>query len=121
MNKVIIKSIVSIICAAAICVTIFLCSDNKEANYPDYMSETQAAEYLGIDEARLVIMRKNLKYLEGAYVAYSYEENGEMVTVYKYSKQALNDTMAELMATDSKRNINFKYIEEVLKDQEKAE
>lgn len=122
MNKVIIKAIVSVLCTVAICVTIFVCTgNNKEATYPDYMTETQAAEYLGIDEARLVIMRKNLKYLEGAYVSYSYEENGETVTVYKYSKEALNDVMAELMATEAKKNINFKYIEQILDENAQKE
>ena len=62
-------------------------------------------------------MRKYLKYLEGAYVSYSYEENGVVVTVYMYSKLALNDTMAKLMDNEGRKNINFKYIEQIIKDQ----
>lgn len=118
MVKTIIKCVVAILCTVAICVTVFVCTGKADKNVtPDYMTEAQAAEYLGISAERLEIMRKNLKYLEGAYVSYSYEENGEIVTVYMYSKQALNDTMAELMDSEAKKNINFKYIEQILKDQ----
>lgn len=117
MVKTIIKCIVAILCTVAICVTIFVCTSKPADITPDYMTEAQAAEYLGVSAERLEIMRKNLKYLEGAYVSYSYEENGEVVTIYMYSKQALNDTMSELMDSEGKKNINFKYIEQIIKDQ----
>ncbi|MBQ8782966.1 MAG: hypothetical protein IJZ57_04260 [Clostridia bacterium] len=118
MVKTIIKCAVAILCTVAICVTIFVCTGNNGADAtPDYMTEAQAAEYLGISAERLEIMRKNLKYLEGAYVSYSYEVDGEVETVYMYSKQALNDTMAELMDEEGKKNINFKYIEQIIKEQ----
>lgn len=117
MVKTIIKCAVAVLCTVAICVTIFVCTGKSEETAPDYMTEAQAAEYLGVSAERLEIMRKNLKYLEGAYVSYSYEENGEVVTVYMYSKQALNDTMAELMDNEGRKNINFKYIEQIIKDQ----
>ncbi len=117
MVKTIIKCAVAILCTVAICVTIFVCTGKSGDTTPDFMTEAQAAEYLGVSAERLEIMRKNLKYLEGAYVAYSYEDNGEVVTVYMYSKQALNDTMAELMDSEGKKNINFKYIEQIIKDQ----
>lgn len=117
MVKTIIKCAVAVLCTVAICVTIFVCTGKSGETTPDYMTEAQAAEYLGVSAERLEIMRKNLKYLEGAYVSYSYEENGEVVTVYMYSKQALNDTMAELMDNEGRKNINFKYIEQIIKDQ----
>lgn len=118
MVKTIIKCVVAILCTVAICVTISVCTGKTdETATPDYMTEAQAAEYLGISAERLEIMRKNLKYLEGAYVSYSYEVDGELQTVYMYSKQALNDTMAELMDAEGKKNINFKYIEQILADQ----
>lgn len=118
MIKTIIKCVVAILCTVAVCVTIFVCTGKKdEATAPDFMTEAQVAEYLGISEERVEIMRKNLKYLEGAYVSYSYEIDGEMQTVYIYSKQALNDTMAKLMSENGKKNINFKYIEEILANQ----
>lgn len=121
MKKTIITSIVSILCTVALCVTIFVCvgNNNTDNNYGDYMTESQAAEYLGISESRLAIMRKNLKYLEGAYITYSYVEDGQDVIIYMYSKDALNDTMAKLMADDTKQSINFKYLEEILAEQEK--
>lgn len=117
MVKTIIKCAVAVLCTVAICVTIFVCTGKSGETAPDYMTEAQAAEYLGVSAERFEIMRKNLKYLEGAYVSYSYEENGEVVTVYMYSKQALNDTMAELMDNEGRKNINFKYIEQIIKDQ----
>ena len=117
MVKTIIKCIVAILCTVAICVTIFVCTSKPADITPDYMTEAQAAEYLGVSAERLEIMRKNLKYLEGAYVSYSYEENGEVVTIYMYSKQALNDTMSELMDSECKKNINIKNIEQIIKDQ----
>ena len=52
MTKTIISAVVSVICTAAICITAFLCVNNykKEtaAVSNDYMTEAQAAEYLGI-------------------------------------------------------------------------
>ncbi len=121
MKKTIIKCIVSVLCTVALCVTIFVCTNNNDSanTYSDYMTEAQAAEYLGISESRLEIMRKNLKYLDGAYITYSYVEDGKDVTVYMYSKEALNDTMAELMADNAKKSINFKYLEEILAEQGK--
>lgn len=121
MKKTIIKIIFAVLCTVALCVTIFVCTktDNTATSYNDYMTEAQAAEYLGISESRLKIMRKNLKYLEGAYMTYSYEENGEMVTVYMYSKDALNETINEMMDDNAKKSINFKYIEDILAKQDK--
>ena len=81
MVKTIIKCAVAVLCTVAICVTIFVCTGKSGETAPDYMTEAQAAEYLGVSAERFEIMRKNLKYLEGAYVSYSYEENGERETV----------------------------------------
>lgn len=118
MKKTIISCVVSILCTVALCVTIFVSTGNSNTDsVPDYMTETQAAEYLGISADRLEIMRKNLKYLEGAYVSYSYEVDGEVETIYIYSKQALNDTMEKLMNESGKKNINFKYIEQIIAEQ----
>ncbi len=122
MKKTIIKSIVAILCTIAICVTIgvvFADNSKSEEVYGDYMTEAQAAEYLGITEERLAIMRVNLDYMDGAFMVYSYVEDGEDVISYMYSKQALNDVMAKLMADNGKRSINFKILEEVLAEQEK--
>ncbi len=121
MKKTIIKSVVAILCTVALCVTISLSTKTTDTTkeYGDYMTEAQAAEYLGISEKRLSIMRVNLDYLDGAFMSYTYVENGEDITVHMYSKQALNDTMAKLMADNGKRNLNFKFLEEILDKQEK--
>lgn len=121
MTKTIISAVVSVICTAAICITAFLCVNNykKEtaAVSNDYMTEAQAAEYLGISENHLTIMRKNLKYLEGSYIVYSYvDDNDKDVSVCMYSKDELDKAVEELMSKSSSSSINFKYIEDAIKE-----
>lgn len=133
-NKSVLEKIitpaVSLVCTAAICITGATCvskvvnKDKKDGNVSisaqsedAYMTEAEAAAYLGIDEARMTIMRKNLKYLEGTYIDYSFKgEDGEITEVVMYQKAKLDSVMADLMK--DKNTINFKYIEEAL---EKAE
>ena len=121
MTKTIISAVVSVICTAAICITAFLCVNNykKEtaAVSNDYMTEAQAAEYLGISENHLTIMRKNLKYLEGSYIVYSYvDDNDKEVSVCMYSKDELDKAVEKLMSKSSSSSINFKYIEDAIKE-----
>ena len=121
MTKTIISAVVSVICTAAICITAFLCVNNykKEtaAVSNDYMTEAQAAEYLGISENHLTIMRKNLKYLEGSYIVYSYvDDNDKDVSVSMYSKDELDKAVEKLMSKSSSSSINFKYIEDAIKE-----
>ena len=121
MTKTIISAVVSVICTAAICITAFLCVNNykKEtaAVSNDYMTEAQAAEYLGISENHLTIMRKNLKYLEGSYIVYSYvDDNDKDVSVFMYSKDELDKAVEKLMSKSSSSSINFKYIEDAIKE-----
>lgn len=121
MTKTIISAVVSVICTAAICITAFLCVNNykKEtaAVSNDYMTEAQAAEYLGISENHLTIMRKNLKYLEGSYIVYSYvDDNDKDVSVCIYSKDELDKAVEKLMSKSSSSSINFKYIENAIKE-----
>ena len=121
MTKTIISAVVSVICTAAICITAFLCVNNykKEtaAVSNDYMTEAQAAEYLGISENHLTIMRKNLKYLEGSYIVYSYvDDNDKDVSVCMYSKDELDNAVEKLMSKSSSSSINFKYIEDAIKE-----
>ncbi|MCQ2479879.1 MAG: hypothetical protein MJ120_04485 [Clostridia bacterium] len=133
-NKSVLEKIitpaVSLVCTAAICITGAACvskvvnKDKKDGNVSisaqsedAYMTEAEAAAYLGIDEARMMIMRKNLKYLEGTYIDYSFRDGKDgMTEVVMYQKAKLDSVMAELMK--DKNTINFKYIEEAL---EKAE
>ena len=121
MTKTIISAVVSVICTAAICITAFLCVNNykKEtaAVSNDYMTEAQAAEYLGISENHLTIMRKNLKYLEGSYIVYSYvDDNDKDVSACMYSKDELDKAVEKLMSKSSSSSINFKYIEDAIKE-----
>lgn len=128
--KSIITPVVSIICTAAICITGAVCVDKVikkdegactsiSAESEDaYLTEAEAAKYLGIDESRLVIMRKNLKKLEGSYMIYSYVEDGKDVSVVMYQKAKLDAAMAVNMKDSN--SINFKYLEEVLSKSEAA-
>ena len=125
MKKTILPAIIAVICTAAICLTAFFCVNSvtkkSEVKATDsaYMTEAEAADYLGIDESRLVILRKNLKYLEGSYIVYTYvNESGEDVSVCMYSKAQLNKAMEKLMGDSKTSSINFKYIEEALKEVE---
>lgn len=128
MKKTIISAIVSVVCTIAICVTVAVCvnSSKPEATATSpvaigstddaaYLTEAQAAQYLGLTEARLVMLRKNLKYLEGSYMEYVVPgENGAEVSVVMYSKDGLDKAITKLMS-DSKTNyINFKSLEQVL-------
>lgn len=132
-----IKPAVSIVCTAAICITGAVCvnkaikgntaaspeatsapvSISSESN-DAYLTEAEAAAYLGLDEGRLVIMRKQLKYLEGTYMCYSYVKDGNDVEVVMYQKEKLDDVMADLMKKSN--SINFKYLEEALAKAEAA-
>lgn len=121
MTKTIIHAIVSILCTAAICITAVVCVNNyKKDNASavassDYITEAQAADYLGISESRLVILRQNLKYLEGSYIVYAYtNDKGEDVSVCMYSKTDLKKAVSEIMSDSSKNKINFKYLEEAI-------
>ena len=132
-----IKPAVSLICTAAICITGGVCATkaiNKNADKNGvslsatasdaYMTEAEAASYIGVDEGRMTIMRKNLKYFEGAYMKYSYAgDKGEDVEVVMYQKAKLDEIMSNLMK--DKSNLNFKYLEEALakvgKDDAKAD
>ncbi len=131
VKESIITPVVSLVCTAAICITGAVCVNkavNKNADGVSlsaasedaYLTEAETAKYLGIDESRLVIMRENLKMLDGAYVAYTYVgEDGKDVEVVMYQKAKLDKVMADFMK--DRHSVNFKYIEEALAKAEKAE
>lgn len=126
----ILTPVVSIVCTAAICITGAACvnkvvkSDSvdgvaiSDESRDAYMTEAEAAKYLGIEESRLVILRKNLKKLEGAYMSYAYVEDGKDVEVIMYQKDKLDDVMEDLMKDSNA--INFKYLEEALAKADKG-
>ncbi len=130
--KTIIKPAVSLVCTAAICITGAVCTNkviNKgtsddgvslsAANSDAYLTEAEAAAYLGLTESRLTILRKNLKKLEGSYMIYSYAEDGKDVEVVMYQKAKLDEIVAKLMG--DRNSVNFKDLEEALAKAEKAE
>ncbi len=128
--KSIITPVVSILCTAAVCVTGAVCVDKvvkndelvsssiSQESKDAYLTEAEAAEYLGIDAGRLAIIRKNLKKLEGSYMIYSYVEDGKDVEIVVYQKDRLDAAMANYMKNSN--SVNFKYLEEVLAKNEKA-
>lgn len=127
----ILTPVVSIVCTAAICITGAVCVNKVIKNDAQsnvsisaesedaYLTEAEAAKYLGLDEARLVILRKNLKKLEGSYMSYTYTENDKEVQVIMYQKDKLDKAMQDLMKDSN--SINFKFLEEALAKAEKAE
>ncbi len=123
MKNSILPSIIAVICTIAICLTAFFCVSKVTKDYSakpgssDYMTEAEAAEYLGIDEARLTILRQNLKYLEGSYIVYTYANDaGEETSVCIYSKDQLDKAVEKLMSDKKTNSVNFKYIEQALKE-----
>ncbi len=123
MKNTIISCVVAVVCTVAICLTAIFCVNSYKTSTASakngFMTESEAAEYLGIDESRLVIIRKNLKYLEGSYMLYSFvNENGEEVSVCMYSKTQLDKVLSKMMDDGKTNSINFKYIEEALKEAE---
>lgn len=135
-----IKPVVSLVCTAAICITGAACvnkalkNDTAPAepvpvaesapavsaeNDNAYLTEAEAAKYIGIDAGRMAIMRKNLKMFDGAYMFYSYVgEDGKQVEIVMYQKDKLDSVMEKNMK--DKGSVNFKYLEEALEKAEKA-
>ncbi len=129
----IIPSAVAVVCTAAICITGAVCTGKavkkddcadtqavslSQENENAYLTEAQAAAYIGIDEAHMVVMRKNLKKFEGAYIAYAYVKDGKEVEVVMYQKAKLDEAMKNLMKDNDA--LNFKYIDEALAKQNAA-
>lgn len=114
MKNRILLCIVAILCTVAVCVTYACCNPaRKNVNSKDvYISEQEAAEYLGINENLMVLMRDKLKYFEGSYMSYTYlDSNKKPVTIIVYNKTALDKSMADLM--NKNNTLNFKYLQEV--------
>lgn len=124
MKNTVIASIVAIICTAAVCVTLFIklpaVSDKSGANTPSadkaYMTETEAADYIGVNEDVMKMMREKLKSFEGAYVSYYYTDaEGKEVNSIVYNREALDKIMNSIAADKNNHAFNFKYIQEAEK------
>ena len=115
MKNTLISCIVAILCTIAICVTYAVSTPKKaetaEVN-SDYVSESEAAEYIGVTEEIMKIMREKLKYFDGAYMTYMYtDDKGEEVTVVVYNRPALDKVLSKLMG--EKNILNFKYLQDL--------
>ena len=119
MKNTIIASIVAVLCTAAICVTYAVKSPagkNTSAVTSDttYMTESEAAEYIGVTDEVMKMMRENLKKFEGAYVSYYYTNaDGKEVNDIVYNKAALDKAVEKIMSEQGA--LNFKYLQEVQK------
>lgn len=123
MKNTIIASIVAILCTAAICTTYAVKSPAKKADSAvssdtTYMTEAEAADYIGVTDEVMKMMRENLKSFEGAYVSYYYTNaDGKEVNDIVYNKVALDKAVQKIMSEQG--SLNFKYIQEVTSNEAK--
>ena len=123
MKNTIIASIVAILCTAAICTTYAVKSPAKKADSAvssdtTYMTEAEAADYIGVTDEVMKMMRENLKSFEGAYVSYYYTNaDGKEVNDIVYNKAALDKAVQMIMSEQG--SLNFKYIQEVTSNEAK--
>ncbi|MDD6275973.1 MAG: hypothetical protein PUB20_04030 [Clostridia bacterium] len=110
MKNTVIRSIVAVLCSAAICVTMALTLPKMGSADADkeYMTASETAEYLGITEEVLEIMRVDLKKLEGSYMSYTYvNDKGDTVTEIIYQKAALDEDIKAIMESAGAINLEF--------------
>ena len=82
------------------------------------MTESEAAEYIGVTDEVMKMMRENLKKFEGAYVSYYYTNaDGKEVNDIVYNKAALDKAVEKIMSEQGA--LNFKYLQEVQKTEDK--
>lgn len=116
MKNTIIASIVAILCTAAICTTYAVKSPATKttksvSSDTTYMTESEAAEYIGVTDEVMKMMRENLKSFEGAYISYYYTDaEGKEVNDIVYNKAALDKAVEKIMSEQGA--LNFKYIQE---------
>ena len=122
MKNTVIASIVAVLCTAAICVTYAVKSPSnvKETSAvaadTTYMTEAEAAEYIGVTDDVMKMMRE--KSFEGAYVSYYYTNaEGKEVNDIVYNKAALDKAVEKIMKDQGA--LNFKYIQEVTTNEAK--
>ena len=121
MKNTIIASIVAILCTAAICTTYAVKSPAKKADSAvssdtTYMTEAEAADYIGVTDEVMKMMRENLKSFEGAYISYYYTDaEGKEVNDIVYNKAALDKAVEKIMKDQGA--LNFKYIQKVTSEE----
>ncbi len=112
MKNTIVSSIVAILCVVALCVTYAVCTPKSESAsvVADYMTEAEAAEYIGVTDEVMLMVREKLGLFKGAYMSYTYTDtNGKEVTDIVYNKEALDEVVQKMM--DDHGALNFKYIQ----------
>ena len=129
MKNTIISSVVAIVCVVALCVTYAVVgkggknADNTAvaqnntadivaaAANDDYMTEAEAAAYIGVSTEIMQMMRENLGFFKGAYMNYMYlDAEGKEVNSVVYNKEALNDEVAKI--SKEKGALSFKFLQE---------
>lgn len=129
----IVSSVVAVVCAAALCVTYATVGKKAAApeattaadqavtvspeavaaaaNSGEYMTEAEAAAFIGVPEDVMVLMRDKLGYFKGAYMTYIYlDANNKEVKSIVYNKAALNSEVAKL--TKETGALSFKFLQE---------
>ena len=119
MKNTIISSVVAILCVIALCVTYAVTAKNNavgtqsaaEAANSDYMTEAEAAAYIGVPENIMQMMREKLGYFKGAYMNYMYlDADGKEVKSIVYNKEALNTEVEKLSKETGA--LSFKFLQE---------
>lgn len=116
MKNTIISCVVAVLCVVALCVTYASCTPKAEdvstvsGAYADYLSEEEAAEYIGVSTELMQMMRTKLGYFKGAYMNYMYIEDGKQVESIVYNREALNEAVDKL--NKEVGALNFKFLQE---------
>ena len=128
----IVSSAVAIVCVAALCVT-YAVSGKKTApeaattvdqavtaspeavaaaaNSDEYMTEAEAAAFIGVPLDVMQLMREKLGYFKGAYMTYIYlDADQNEVTAIVYNKAVLNTEVAKI--TKEIGALSFKSLQE---------
>ena len=74
MKNTIISCIVAILCVVALCATYAVCTPDTQTNVTvaEYLTEEEAAEYIGVTGEIMTMMRSKLGFFKGAYMTYIY-------------------------------------------------
>lgn len=125
----IVSSAVAVACVAALCIT-YAVSGKKPAEAAadtnvtaspaavsaaatndEYMTEAEAAAYIGVPADVMKLMREKLGYFKGAYMNYIYlDSEGKEVKSIVYNKEALDDAVAKL--SKDVGALSFKFLQE---------
>lgn len=113
MKNTIISCIVAILCVVALCVTYAVCTPSTKSatEVADYLTEAEAADYIGVTDEVMVMIREKLGLFKGAFMSYTYKDaSGNEVTDIVYNKEALDEAVEKMM--DEYGALNFKYVQE---------